>query len=257
MGKAAENAGLTFASASAWPLPAARTGQVPRGRGAIGKPIGCASAPSSARRTRRSRRASTPTATAGASTTARRAATLRRHGPQVRHGPVAPREGHHLGAGRGAPPGPLLRAVRRHLRVRGPELLGPWRSSTHPTCGCAPATTAPTNSSRSKAKRASCGHPGHRRDARPRPGRALQRTRQGHHDHRVQRSRLELPHGFKRSSAHFIDALLNGTAASLTPEEAVKVLQLCFAVYLAGETHEAVDPRLMTGSVTPTGWADW
>jgi len=48
--------------------------------------------------------------------------------------------------------------------------------------------------------------------------------------------------GFKRSSAHFIDALLNGTAASLTPEEAVKVLQLCFAVYLAGETHEAVDP---------------
>jgi predicted dehydrogenase len=63
--------------------------------------------------------------------------------------------------------------------------------------------------------------------------------------------------GFKRSSAHFIDALLNGTTASLTPEEAVKVLQLCFAVYLAGETHEAVDPRLMTGSVTPTGWADW
>jgi len=63
--------------------------------------------------------------------------------------------------------------------------------------------------------------------------------------------------GFKRSSSHFIDALLSGTVASMTPAEAVKVLQLCFAVYLAGETREAVDPRLMTGSVTPTGWGDW
>src|ERR1039458_803080 len=63
--------------------------------------------------------------------------------------------------------------------------------------------------------------------------------------------------GFKRSASHFIDALIDGMAASMTPAEAVKVLQLCFAVYQAGETREAVDPRLITGSVTPTGWADW
>lgn len=63
--------------------------------------------------------------------------------------------------------------------------------------------------------------------------------------------------GFKRSSSHFIDALLAGEAASMTPADARKVLQLCFAVYLAGETREAVDPRLMTGSVTPPGWGEW
>jgi len=73
---------------------------------------------------------------------------------------------------------------------------------------------------------------------------------------RVQRSRLELPHRLQAVVGHFIDALLNGTTASLTPEEAVKVLQLCFAVYLAGERTKRRS-RLMTGSVTPTGWADW
>ena len=43
----------------------------------------------------------------------------------------------------------------------------------------------------------------------------------------------------------------------MTAEEAVKVLQLCFAVYQAGNTGERVDPRDMAGSVTPTGWAEW
>jgi len=63
--------------------------------------------------------------------------------------------------------------------------------------------------------------------------------------------------GFKRSSAHFVDSLLNGTAADMTPQQAAKVLQLCFAVYEAGNTRGPVDPRTIEGSVTPTGWADW
>jgi predicted dehydrogenase len=63
--------------------------------------------------------------------------------------------------------------------------------------------------------------------------------------------------GFTRSSEHFIDALVNGTPADMTPAAAIKVLQLCFAVYQASETGASVDPRTMTGSVTPTGWADW
>jgi predicted dehydrogenase len=63
--------------------------------------------------------------------------------------------------------------------------------------------------------------------------------------------------GFKRSSAHFIDSLLAGTPADMSVDAAVKVLQLCFAVYQAGNTRAPVDPRSMTGSVTPTGWAEW
>ncbi len=63
--------------------------------------------------------------------------------------------------------------------------------------------------------------------------------------------------GFRRSSAHFVDALLEGTPAAMTADESVKVLQLCFAVYEAGNTSRPVDPRTITGSVTPTGWANW
>ena len=63
--------------------------------------------------------------------------------------------------------------------------------------------------------------------------------------------------GFVRSSQHFIDALVNGTPADMSAESATKVLQLCFAVYQASEIGGPVDPRTMTGSVTPTGWADW
>jgi predicted dehydrogenase len=63
--------------------------------------------------------------------------------------------------------------------------------------------------------------------------------------------------GFIRSSQHFVDALVNGTPADMSPESAAKVLQLCFAVYQASETGGSVDPRTMTGSVTPSGWAEW
>lgn len=63
--------------------------------------------------------------------------------------------------------------------------------------------------------------------------------------------------GFTRSSDHFIESLLKGQPADMTPAAAIKVLQLCFAVYQASELRSPVDPRTMTGSVTPTGWADW
>ncbi len=63
--------------------------------------------------------------------------------------------------------------------------------------------------------------------------------------------------GFRRSSAHFVDALLHDTVPEMSVADAVKVLQLCFAVYEAGNTGERVDPRSIDGSVTPTGWADW
>jgi predicted dehydrogenase len=63
--------------------------------------------------------------------------------------------------------------------------------------------------------------------------------------------------GFRRSSAHFVDSLIAGTPAAMTAAEAVKVLQLCFAVYAASDTRQPVDPRTITGSVTPQGWADW
>ncbi len=63
--------------------------------------------------------------------------------------------------------------------------------------------------------------------------------------------------GFRRSSAHFIDALRNGTQPDMSAGDAIKVLQLCFAVYQAGNTNSRVDPRTITGSVTPTGWAEW
>jgi len=63
--------------------------------------------------------------------------------------------------------------------------------------------------------------------------------------------------GFARSSQHFIDALIHGTAAAMTPAEATDVLRLCFAVYEAGATRLPVDPRGITGTVSPPGWGDW
>ncbi|HTZ10461.1 MAG TPA: Gfo/Idh/MocA family oxidoreductase [Acidimicrobiales bacterium] len=63
--------------------------------------------------------------------------------------------------------------------------------------------------------------------------------------------------GFRRSSANFVDSLLAGTPAAMTAEEAAKVLQLCFAVYLASDERRPVDPRTITTAVTPAGWAQW
>jgi predicted dehydrogenase len=60
--------------------------------------------------------------------------------------------------------------------------------------------------------------------------------------------------GFKRASRHFVDALVDGVPAEMSAAEATKALQLCFAVYEAGNTHQPVDPRTISGAVTPEGW---
>jgi predicted dehydrogenase len=67
--------------------------------------------------------------------------------------------------------------------------------------------------------------------------------------------------GFRLASHHFVDALTGdlpeGAELTMSAPDAARVLQLAFAVYEAGNTGTKVDPRTITGSVTPTGWADW
>lgn len=63
--------------------------------------------------------------------------------------------------------------------------------------------------------------------------------------------------GFVRSSQHFVDAILSDRPAAMTADDAIAVLQLCFAVYQASETRQPVDPRTIAGTVSPSGWADW
>ncbi|MGO8873085.1 MAG: Gfo/Idh/MocA family protein [Acidimicrobiales bacterium] len=60
--------------------------------------------------------------------------------------------------------------------------------------------------------------------------------------------------GFRRASKHFVDALVDGTPAEMSAAEAIKALQLCFAVYEAGNTRQPVDPRSIDGAVVPEGW---
>jgi predicted dehydrogenase len=61
--------------------------------------------------------------------------------------------------------------------------------------------------------------------------------------------------GFTTSSAHFVDALLEGRPdPDMTAEMAVKTLQLCFAVYQASNERGPVDPSTITGSVSPPWW---
>jgi predicted dehydrogenase len=81
---------------------------------------------------------------------------------------------------------------------------------------------------------------------------------QGHKDNQVTTSFTDVPsdwgQGFDRSASHFVDALVSGSPAGMSPDEAVKALQLCFAVYAAGNTGTAVDPRTITDTVIPDGW---
>jgi predicted dehydrogenase len=60
--------------------------------------------------------------------------------------------------------------------------------------------------------------------------------------------------GFRRASTHFVDALVDGVPAEMSADEAVKALQLCFAVYEAGNTRLPVDPRTIDDRVVPDGW---
>ena len=54
--------------------------------------------------------------------------------------------------------------------------------------------------------------------------------------------------------AHFVDALRDGTRPDLSPETAIKALQLAFAVYQASNEQRAVDPASIDGRVSPHGW---
>jgi predicted dehydrogenase len=60
--------------------------------------------------------------------------------------------------------------------------------------------------------------------------------------------------GFRRSSMHFVDAMVDGVPAEMSATDAIKALQLCFAVYQAGNSGQAVDPRTISGAVVPNGW---
>jgi predicted dehydrogenase len=61
--------------------------------------------------------------------------------------------------------------------------------------------------------------------------------------------------GFKRSSAHFVDALLEGRDdPEMSGSLAVKTLQLCFAVYAASAQRAPVDPSTITDTVSPPWW---
>jgi predicted dehydrogenase len=60
--------------------------------------------------------------------------------------------------------------------------------------------------------------------------------------------------GFRRSSAHFVDSLLTGSPAQMSCDEAIKVLQLCFAVYQSAQLRQPVDPATISGFVIPAGW---
>jgi predicted dehydrogenase len=60
--------------------------------------------------------------------------------------------------------------------------------------------------------------------------------------------------GFRRASATFVDAVLDGQVPPMTAAEAIDVLQLCFAVYLASELRQPVDPRTIEGAVVASGW---
>ncbi|MBV8462374.1 MAG: Gfo/Idh/MocA family oxidoreductase, partial [Acidimicrobiales bacterium] len=81
---------------------------------------------------------------------------------------------------------------------------------------------------------------------------------QGHEHAQTTTSFAEVPSswdaGFDGSAHHFIDAILDGAPAEMSGDEATKALQLCFAVYEAGNTGGVVDPRGITGMVVPEGW---
>ena len=60
---------------------------------------------------------------------------------------------------------------------------------------------------------------------------------------------------FRRASAHFVDALVDGRRdPEMSGELAIKVLQLCFAVYEASNTRQPVSPAAITTSVSPPWW---
>jgi len=60
--------------------------------------------------------------------------------------------------------------------------------------------------------------------------------------------------GFRGASRHFVDALLAGERPDMTPDDAIRTLQLCFAVYAASNTRLPVEPGTIGEAVSPRGW---
>jgi hypothetical protein len=59
---------------------------------------------------------------------------------------------------------------------------------------------------------------------------------------------------FRRSSAAFVDGLLSDAAIDLSPDMALKALQVAFAVYQSSNEHCPVDPSTIEGAVSPPWW---
>ena len=59
---------------------------------------------------------------------------------------------------------------------------------------------------------------------------------------------------FRHSAAHFVDALVEGRPPEMDGYTAIRVLQLCFAVYQASMERGPVDPASIDGSVSPPWW---
>jgi predicted dehydrogenase len=60
--------------------------------------------------------------------------------------------------------------------------------------------------------------------------------------------------GFRRASQHFVDCLISGSPPEMSAGEAIRVLQLCFAVYQSANEGRPVDPRTIDDLVIPRGW---
>ena len=60
--------------------------------------------------------------------------------------------------------------------------------------------------------------------------------------------------GFRRASAHFVDCLLSGDPPEMSPDDAIAVLQLCFAVYQSANEGRPVEPAGIDDLVIPRGW---
>lgn len=60
--------------------------------------------------------------------------------------------------------------------------------------------------------------------------------------------------GFRDSAQHFVDALIEGRQPDMTPEAAIRALQLCFAVYESSRTGLAVEPAGIEQDVVAEGW---
>jgi predicted dehydrogenase len=63
--------------------------------------------------------------------------------------------------------------------------------------------------------------------------------------------------GFKRSASYFIDSITNKKDLSIspmmTPDDAINVLQICFAIYKSAQTGTKVDPRTIDDFVISPG----